>query len=145
MDGNPNVHAVELRDIARPELEKLLTPDPIAGVAGLKSLTIGNWFDVAKQQQDNSFSAITNPPFDQALPFAQSLVVDLHLPYVALLLRLGFLASRKRYPFLSTYPPDAIVVLSKRPSFTGDGKTDSYDYGWFVWEVCGPRGLYFAK
>jgi hypothetical protein len=51
---------------------------------------------------------------------------------VAMLLRLNFLASKKRNPFMREHCPN-VYVLSDRPSFTGKG-TDSIEYAWFVWE-----------
>ena len=53
---------------------------------------------------------------------------------VAFLLRLGFLASVQRAEFWKQNPPTRVIVLSKRPSFTGDGKTDRSEYAFFVWE-----------
>ena len=52
---------------------------------------------------------------------------------VAMLLRLGFLAGQKRGVFWREHPPSEVFVLSKRPSFTADGRTDGSEYGWFVW------------
>ena len=77
-----------------------------------------------------------NPPFCAAEEFVWH-ALDVVRPggWVTFLLRLGFLASQARAPL---YAPGAgflrLDVLGRRPSFTGDGKTDSYDYGWFTWE-----------
>ena len=74
---------------------------------------------------------LTNPPFSLATEFV------LHSLQVAkvtvMLLPLGFLASQRRAPLFQKHPLKALYVLSKRPSFTSDGKTDSTDYAWFVW------------
>lgn len=74
--------------------------------------------------------AITNPPFIHAMPF---ITRCLHLSdHVVMLLRLNFLASEKRAPFMRGTHPD-IYVLPNRPSFVGGGKTDSIEYAWFHW------------
>jgi len=50
-----------------------------------------------------------------------------------MLLRLNFLASRKRHGWWNLHRPSALFVLSQRPSFTEDGQTDATDYAWFYW------------
>lgn len=73
---------------------------------------------------------IANPPYSLALEFAErSLMMT---STVVMLLRLGFLETKRRYHFNRRYRAD-VIVLPKRPSFTGDGKTDGAAYGWFVW------------
>ena len=74
---------------------------------------------------------ITNPPFSLAQEFvthALTLSDD-----VMMLLPLGFLGSQKRRDWFVVNEPAALFVLSQRPSFTGDGKTDAADYAWFYW------------
>jgi len=73
---------------------------------------------------------LMNPPYraaqewiEKGLEEAQSMVA---------LLRLGFLASKRRKPLLERHPPYALGVLSKRPSFR-HGRTDSSEYAWFIW------------
>lgn len=75
---------------------------------------------------------ITNPPYSLAEAFVERAIAETapHGGTVAMLLRLAFLASRKRVALLRAHPPD-VHVLSRRPSFTGGG-TDSADYAWFV-------------
>lgn len=51
-----------------------------------------------------------------------------------MLLRLGFLESMRREEFWKKYPLDNLITLSKRPSFTEDGKTDGAGYGFFIWD-----------
>ena len=77
---------------------------------------------------------ITNPPFSLAMEFVVKSLVTA-LPYggtVAMLMRINWLASQERAAFHKAYPSD-VYVLPRRPSFTGDGKCDSTDYGWFLW------------
>lgn len=74
---------------------------------------------------------ITNPPFSLAEQFVRRALASTR-GQVAMLLRLGWLSSAKRAPLLHEMPPD-VYVLPDRPSFTGDGATDSADYCWCVW------------
>ena len=77
---------------------------------------------------------IGNPPFSQAqehILHALSLVN--YGGHVCFLLRLAMLESKKRFNFWQKYPASHIFVLSERPSFTSDGKTDSAAYAFFVW------------
>lgn len=78
---------------------------------------------------------ITNPPFS----IADELIMGRLVPFIedeggilVCLLRLAWVASQKRAEFHRRTRAD-IYVLPRRPSFTGDGKTDSADYAWFVW------------
>ena len=90
-------------------------------------ITIGDFLAVTAP---GHFSvAITNPPFSLAQDFIDACLKC--SDHVVMLLRLNYLASIGRYPFMSTHTPD-IYVLPRRPSFTG-GKTDSVEYAWFHW------------
>ena len=73
---------------------------------------------------------ITNPPFYMAEEFVRKSLRC--ADHVVMLLRLAFLESRIREAFHEEFPSD-VYVLSRRPSFLGNGKTDSSAYGWFVW------------
>ena len=80
---------------------------------------------------------IGNPPFSHALEFIERSFAASLDGTVAMLLRLAFLASKKRRDWWQRHPAD-VYVLSQRPSFTGKG-TDRTEYAWFVWGP-GPRG-----
>ncbi len=73
--------------------------------------------------------AITNPPFSLAESFVQACIA--RADKTIMLLRLNFLASRRRHSLMASHTPD-VYVLPNRPSFTG-GRTDSIEYAWFVW------------
>lgn len=79
---------------------------------------------------------VTNPPFAQAMEIvklAREFTRRQTLGGVAVLLRLSFLEpTDARGEWLSSYPPDALLVLP-RISFTGDGRTDSVTCAWMVW------------
>lgn len=75
---------------------------------------------------------ITNPPFALAMEFLKlALEESGGRGEVAFLLRLAFLEGQARAAFHRAHPSD-VYVLPKRPSFTGDGKSDSCAYAWFV-------------
>lgn len=78
---------------------------------------------------------ITNPPFSLAQEFVEKSLTLANC--VIMLLRLNFLASAKRKEFWEKNAPTAVYVLTKRPSFTGDGKSDATDYAFFVWDKTG--------
>lgn len=77
---------------------------------------------------------ITNPPYSLAMEFVLK-GIETGMP-CAYLLRLNWLAGKKRQEFHRKHRAD-IYVLSKRPSFTGNG-TDATEYAWFLWN--GPNG-----
>lgn len=103
------------------------------------------WFEITEGLDYLSRSVerrdwiITNPPFSLALEFLQKSLRE--ADNVAYLLRLNFLGSQKRLPFWQAHPPDALLVLSERPCFTEDGKTDSTEYAWFIWSDRVPKGV----
>ncbi len=74
---------------------------------------------------------VTNPPFRFASGFINH--ATKHSKQVFLLLRVGILESVARHHWWQTRLPDAMLVLSRRPSFTNDGKTDGATYAWFYW------------
>lgn len=87
---------------------------------------------------------ITNPPFSLAQEFIGYAIPRANT--TIMLLRLNFLASIKRYEWWKQHSPTSLFVLSKRPSFTGEG-TDATDYAWFVWDKTNriPKGIYFVN
>lgn len=74
---------------------------------------------------------ITNPPFSLAREFIHQARAEAPRAMLVFLLRLNFLGSADRHGWLSRDMPD-IYQLPNRPSFV-NGKTDSVEYGWFVW------------
>ena len=80
---------------------------------------------------------ITNPPFSIAREILDAaFLVATPTTQIVMLLRLSFLESEARKAWWQNHPVDAVYALSKRPSFTGDGKTLGQAFGFFVW-----RGL----
>lgn len=90
---------------------------------------------------------ITNPPFKLALEFLDKSLQEAKV--VIYLLRLNFLGSGGRFDFFTKYPPNHAVVLSDRPSFTPDGKTDNCDYAWLIYDEAGvlelKQAFYFIE
>jgi SAM-dependent methyltransferase len=73
---------------------------------------------------------IANPPYSETEAFvSHALTIG---TTVCFLLRLNWLASKKRAAFHRAHPAD-VFVLPKRPSFTEDSRTDATEYAWFVW------------
>ena len=84
------------------------------------------------QKHDN---IITNPPFKNALEFAEK-AVELARHKVALLLKLSFLEGVARRDFFRRYPPEKVWVFSQRQALMKNG--EAYSGGmlalaWFIW------------
>lgn len=81
---------------------------------------------------------VCNPPFSLAREFVTA------YRYVgktsAFLLRLAFLGAQSRFRWWTEDPPSDVLVLTKRPSFKLNGKTDAAEYAWFVWRGRTPNG-----
>lgn len=92
-----------------------------------------------------------NPPFGRVIQHAISAGVRLLEPdggRMVLLGRLELLAGQDRFSRLwcGGSPLKQVHVLSQRPSFTADGKTDKSEYAVFVWEAgyVGPASVSWA-
>ena len=89
--------------------------------------------DVLSSGYLTGLSIVTNPPFGIARQIVAWFLM--YAPrYMAMLLRCNVLGSNPWSGIWNTMPPTAIRTLRKRPSFSGDGKTDASEYGWFVWD-----------
>jgi hypothetical protein len=85
-------------------------------------------------------AVVTNPPYSLASEFVSRFISQMTDSDTgaltckgAFLLPLSFLGSDGRASFHRGFPSN-VYVLPRRPSFTGDGQTDSEVYAWFVWE-----------
>ena len=87
--------------------------------------------DYLHSERVEADGVITNPPYSLAQEFVTKALDEYQ--FVAMLLRLNFLGSRKRRDWWQTRLPTSLIVISKRPSFTGKG-TDATEYAWFVWD-----------
>lgn len=94
----------------------------------------GDFLKVPTNEWNDTQVVIANPPFSRAQEFVEKALelVTPNMGTVAMLLPMGFLASQKRVQFHKKHPSDCFV-LSERPSFTRNGRTDAIDYAWFLW------------
>lgn len=76
--------------------------------------------------EDEYCTIVTNPPFSLAFEFCQESLAAAREVY--LLLRLNFLGSAERREWFQANEPNAIFVLSDRPSFTLTSKC--FGCGW---------------
>jgi hypothetical protein len=74
---------------------------------------------------------VGNPPYGQAEAHVRHALSEARVG-VAFLLRLGFLESARREGFWKEHPPHKVVVVCRRPSFTGEG-SDGASYGLYIW------------
>lgn len=88
--------------------------------------------DYLTTKYDRVDCMVTNPPYSLAQEFVEKAHEDADV--IIMLLRLGFLESMRREEFWKQYPLDHLITLSKRPSFTEDGKTDGAGYAFFIWD-----------
>ena len=80
--------------------------------------------------------AITNPPFNLAMPIIQKCLNEVVSGgFVIMLLRLNYFGAQSRASWFRDNMPVACYVHSKRLGFTDDGKTDSIEYMHAVWQV----------
>lgn len=117
------VRAMDLDPVRCAELREHTTADVMEG-------------DFLDQLVDVAFELIIgNPPYSDAEAHVRhALEFRARFGVVAFLLRMGFLESEERAPFWREHPASKVYVLSQRPSFTGNGKTDrGQSYGFFVW------------
>lgn len=122
----PNWTAVELRDV--PPIERAKC---ISGRSFLDWFPHDDWFDVC----------MTNPPYKKDRPkisLAQEFIEHARqmCDVLIMMLPLGFLSSEERSDWWQGWKTEdlSLIVLSDRPSCTGDGKTDRVDdYAWYTW------------
>ena len=91
-------------------------------------------FLMETQRSDN---IITNPPYKNALAFAEH-AVDLAYEKVALLLKLSFLEGVQRKAFFEKHPPTTVHVFSQRQSLMKNGEPyvgGMMALAWFVWDL----------
>jgi hypothetical protein len=74
---------------------------------------------------------LINPPYSEAEVWITKAVRE--AKSTVALLRLAFLASKRRKAWIQANPPQALIILSKRPSFIDGKGGDSADYAWFYW------------
>ena len=129
------VRAVEVRPRALPFLRELCPS------------TWGDWLSIAGAKSDHRLveacggppeecAIVTNPPFAIAREFVEATLG--HAPWVGMLLRLNVLGARGWKDLWCSHAPTTLLPLSRRPSFTPDGKTSMDNYAWFIWDCNRP-------
>ena len=99
--------------------------------------------DFLKWKPDKKYKTIIgNPPYSLALEFMNKCfeIADEDTEII-MLLRTAFLESQKRYEFWQKHPVNKLYVLSKRPSFLNNGKSDATSYSWFIWDGSGKQEI----
>ena len=125
-DLYPDVYidGIDIRDVAKPE-----------GNAYDGWFPNKDFLSVSRAEMGTYDVVLGNPPFSQAEQFirhAHGLISPDGV--VAFLLRLSILEGKHRGENLwKELPPTEVRVFSSRPSFTGNGHTDSSAYAMFVW------------
>lgn len=123
--------ANELQEKHRESLSRLAS----VTIGDIRAATFPEPFDVA----------ICNPPYNLAREVIE--VGMQHARTVVMLLRLNFLGSKARHPWISTHMPKYIGVLPDRPAFrvskkTGKLGTDATEYAWMVWQAWDQPGTF---
>ena len=82
-----------------------------------------------------SSMVIGNPPFSLAQEFIDKGLESLPEKGIMMyLLRVAYLNSQSRYKNLwMVNPPVEVVISARRPSFSGDRKTDDTDFALYIW------------
>jgi hypothetical protein len=103
-------------------------------------------FLAAKAPNDGTSRIIVmNPPYGGSANLAQRFVEHAFEwcgpdGVVVALLRMNWIADggrrHGRHALMRRIGTPDVYVLTKRPSFTGNGKTDASTYAWFVWDAC---------
>ena len=101
-----------------------------------------HWCEIAEDRdylttefEDRFDLIVTNPPYSLALEFLQKSLREADT--VIYFLPSDFLGSRRRCEFHNTNRFTHLLTVAKRPSFTGNGKTDQAVYAWFIWNRAG--------
>lgn len=101
---------------------------------------ISNYLELEKQDVEG---LVTNPPYKDQLPekFLQKAIEVDGYKYVAMLCRINFLESEKRYLLFKKFPPSKVVIFSDRITHDNDNLFDVDNdfrgmvcYGWFIWD-----------
>ena len=95
-------------------------------------VTFGDFLKNVRKDRDVNY-VITNPPFTYSQEFIDACRTNYPNAEIIMLLPFSFLGSAKRHDWWKKNTPNMFSVLSDRPSFTDDGKTDSSVYAWYRW------------
>jgi len=118
-------------EITALDLDPTVGPWPTAD----HSLVSTNFLEWNTNKAQSFDLVVGNPPYKLAQKFLEH---SLRMSrYVVFLLRVGFLASARRYHFLQAHPPVAVYLLPNRPRFIyPDGaprSSDQTEYAIMCW------------
>jgi hypothetical protein len=87
---------------------------------------------------------IGNPPYSLAIEFLEKCfsISNPKNTTIIMLLRTAFLESKKRYDFWQRHPVNHLYVLSERPSFLNNGKSDATSYSFFIWDGSNTQSIH---
>ena len=122
-----------------PDIQEIHGCDVDGGAAGLDDCRRYYVGDFIESESWCKYDLIIgNPPYRHAEEHIRHALTLLAPGGVcAMLLRVGFMGSKKRRAFFADYPVRRMDVLRPRPSFTNGG-TDSSEYGVFYWGDVAP-------
>ena len=127
-DHGYSVESVEIRE------------EEAEGLAKLGTVLVGDWCKLSVSLQAQAVLSqwppviVTNPPYSIGAEFMGACLA-MRPVFCAALLRLNHLGSGSWRNFWQRRPPTGLLIMgSRRPSFTGDGKTDASEYVWVVWD-----------
>ncbi len=86
-------------------------------------------------------AGITNPPFNLAPKFIRHALLELRLPYLALLLKSQFWHAARRSSLFEACPPSVLYPMTWRVDFLQQG-APTMDTMWCVWDQCRPGTAY---
>lgn len=105
---------------------------------GYPNTIVRDFMSVTKEDLICTPDIITNPPYSIATEFIQhALDISMDSVKIAMLLKIQFLETVKRYELFKQHPPKYIYVFVNRVSCGKNGVFDSGSavcYAWFVWE-----------
>lgn len=112
---------------------------------GYPDTAVKDFFTVTKDDLAYSPDIVSNPPYAFAAEFIEHcLDISMDSVKVAMLLKIQFLETSKRYILFRKYPPKKIYVFVNRVNCGKNGvfsdSSSGVCYAWFVWER-GYQGL----
>lgn len=106
---------------------------------GYGGTEIKDFLSTTKNDLHFSPDIITNPPYAIAKEFVEhALDISMDSVKVAMLLKIQFLESKKRFELFKKYPPRKILVFVNRVNCGKNGmfgkESSAVCYAWFIWE-----------
>lgn len=106
---------------------------------GYPGTQVKDFFTATKDDLICSPDIISNAPYSMATEFVEHcLDISMDSVKVAMLLKIQFLETKKRYDLFKKYPPKKIYVFVNRINCGKNGEfgteSSAVCYAWFVWE-----------